>query len=340
LGTALVVAEGALPKVCPMAAVTVGSDVCPVCRAPSPTLAFVKNGYPLHRCATCEAVISARPPRKDKLEALYSSEYFTQGGAGYPDYLADEHTHRRQARVYLRKLRRLGIEPGSVLDIGCAAGFFLDEARKQGWATKGCELSEYAQQHAEQELGLDVARTSFLDSDFAPPAGSFDVATMFNVLEHLPDPTKVESKLFELVAPGGYLMIETWDPKSWFARLLGARWPTYAPPTVLYCFTQRALTRLFASGRWSLVSYRPSTKWISAGHGLSLLEYEASKTRLASVLRALRRSWLGRVELPYCFGDLALAVFRRSTSLALRSAGSEPPEPRVNVLPAWPCLPV
>ena len=163
---------------------------------------------------------------------------------------------------------------------------------------------------------------------------------MFNVLEHLPDPAKVESRLFDVVSPGGYLVIETWDPHSLFARLLGSRWPTYAPPTVLYCFTRRALARLFPRGRWSLVSYRPSTKWISAGHGLSLLEYELLRTPLAPVLRALRRSWMGRVDLPYCLGDLALAVFRRTSSLALKSSHSEPPEPRVNVIPAWPCLPV
>jgi SAM-dependent methyltransferase len=323
-----------------MALLLQSSEVCPVCRAPSPALAFVKNGYPLHRCTTCEVVISARPPRKEKLAALYSSEYFTEGGAGYPDYLADERTHRRQARVYLRKLRGLGIAPGSVLDVGCAAGFFLDEARKQGWAVKGCELSEYAQQHAQHALGLDVEQSSFLDPSFSPEPGSFDVVTMFNVLEHLPDPAKVESKVFDALSPGGYLMIETWDPQSWFARLLGSRWPTYAPPTVLYCFTRRALSRLFARGRWSLVSYRPSTKWISAGHGLSLLEYEASRTRLAGVLRALRRSWIGRVDVPYCLGDLALAVFRRTSSHALRPAHSGPQEPRVNVMPAWPCLPV
>jgi SAM-dependent methyltransferase len=299
----------------------------------------VKNGYPLHRCATCELVFSARPPRGQKLAELYSAEYFTDGGAGYPDYLADERTHRRQARSYLRKIGKLGIAPGAVLDIGCAAGFFLDEARKQGWSVTGCELSEYAQQHAEQELGLGVARASFLDASFAPASGSFDVATMFNVLEHLPDPKKVERKLFEVVSPGGYLVIETWDPHSLFARLLGSRWPTYAPPTVLYCFTRRALGRLFPQDRWSLVSYRPSTKWISAGHGLSLLEYEAGRTPIAGILRALRRSWVGRVDVPYFLGDLALAIFRRTSSLALR-APDDPAEPRVNVMPAWPCLPV
>src|SRR5438128_44931 len=149
-------------------------ESCPVCRAAAPPLAFVKNGYPMHRCSACELVFSARPPGGDKLEALYSAEYFTQGGAGYPDYIADERTHRRQARTYLRKIEKLGGTRGAILDVGCAAGFFLDEARHRGWAARGCELSAYAQGHAKEKLGLEVDRAGFLDAGFAPAPRSFD----------------------------------------------------------------------------------------------------------------------------------------------------------------------
>jgi len=86
---------------------------------------------------------------------------------------------------------------------------------------------------------------------------------------------------------------------------------------VLYCFTKRTLTHLFDPERWTLVSYRPAAKWISIDHGLSLLEYEARKRPpLARLLRAVRRSWLGRIDVPYCLGDLALVVFRRTSPLA------------------------
>src|SRR5205807_2536757 len=100
-------------------------------------------------------------PEGNKLEALYSAEYFTEGGAGYPGYIADERTHRHQARSYLKKIGRLGARPGALLDIGCAAGFFLDEARRRGWDVRGCELSEYAQTYARDTLALDVARAGF-----------------------------------------------------------------------------------------------------------------------------------------------------------------------------------
>jgi SAM-dependent methyltransferase len=300
-----------------MVRVPENDERCPVCHVMSPPLAFVKNGYPMHRCTSCELVFSSRPPGGDKLEALYSAEYFTEGGAGYPDYIADERTHRRQARTYLKRIAKLGVSAGALLDIGCAAGFFLDEARRNGWRVQGCELSAYAHAHASRNLGLDVARAGFLDPTFAPRPQSFDVITLFNVLEHIPDPTGVADKLFTLLRPGGHLVVETWDPNSWLARLLGSRWPTYAPPTVLYCFTKRTLGRLFEPGRWTPISYRPSMKWISLDHGLSLLEYEAEHTPAVRVLKpimsAVRRSFLGGLDVPYCLGDLAVASFRRES---------------------------
>lgn len=293
-------------------AVTVDGAACPICITSSAPFAFVKNGYPIHRCPSCEVAFSPRSPARDRLVSLYSSSYFEDGGAGYCDYNGDERTHRRQARSYLEKMSRLGIAPGSLLDVGCASGFFLDEARRQGWMVRGCDFSEYVQRHAKRELGLDVACMNFLDPGFAPPERSFDVITMFNVLEHLPDPTAVAAKVSSLLRPGGHLVLETWDPHSLFARILGSRWPTYEPPTVLHCFTRRTLSRLFDPQRFELLVYRPSSKWISLDHALSLLEYEAREfRRVSGALRAARRSWIGRLSVPYRLGDLIFAVLRK-----------------------------
>ena len=169
-----------------------------------------------------------------------------------------------------------------------------------------------------------------------PDAQSFDVITMFNVLEHIPDPAAVADKLFALLRPGGYLFLETWDPRSWLARLLGSSWPTYAPPTVLYCFTERTLGHLFDDVRWAPIAYRPAIKWISLDHGLSLLEYEAREGLMARVvgpvLGAVRRSFLGTLDVPYCLGDLAVAVFQRKVpAVRLEWNGASTPKPGVPV---------
>ncbi len=288
--------------------------LCRVCGSEAHAPLYVKNGYPLHRCRTCEATYCARPPLGEALTALFSAAYFLDGGMGYSDYIGDERAHRKQARRYLREIAALGIATGTLLDVGCAAGFFLDEARRSGWTVTGCDVSEYAQRYATTRLGLDVARAAFLDEQFAPTPHSFDVCTLHNVLEHLSDPMAVAQKLFRLVRPGGFVLLETWDPRSWFARLLGSAWPTYAPPTVLQCFTPKTLTHVFRPDRWTLLSYRTATKWISLGHGLSLLEHGAPTVWVANIFAALRRSRVGQISVPYRLGDLTTAVLRRSES--------------------------
>jgi SAM-dependent methyltransferase len=284
---------------------------CPICFAPDTALLYVKHGFPLHRCAACEAVFVATPPAPEALTALYSAAYFTEGGAGYRDYIADAATHRRQARRYLAVLDRLGIAPGRLLDVGCAAGFFLDEARRHGWTVRGCDLSDYAQLHATR-LGVPVDQRDFLDPEFVLPEGSIEVATMFNVLEHVRDPRGAADKLSRLVRGGGHVLLETWDPRSWFARILGSAWPTYAPPTVLHCFTPTTLRHVFPAPLWTLILYRPALKWISLRHGLSLIEHEGHRSVLTRPLAWLRASWIGRIDIPYYLRDLTIAVLRRN----------------------------
>ena len=278
---------------------------CPLCDAPAASDFLEKNGYRIAKCKSCGGLFCANAPADPA--ALYSEAYFTAGGTGYADYVGDERSHRRQAQLYLDWLREAGIDGGALLDVGCAAGFFLDEARQHGFAVRGCEVSEYAARHARETLGLDVVCASFLTAEL--PEQSFDVVTMFNVLEHLPELRRVVAKLEALVRPGGHVAIETWNPESLVARALGRAWHQFSPPHVLWWFTQKSLSALFP--RWRLVSYRPSKKWISVGHGLSLLGASAPAGARSIVERAAR-SRLGAAMLPYFAGDLVFAVLQRA----------------------------
>ena len=98
---------------------------------------------------------------------------------------------------------------------------------------------------------------------------------------------------------------------------------------MLYCYTRRTLSRLFDRDKFAMVSYRPSAKWISLDHGLSLLEYEARKTPLRGVLRAVRRSSIGSIDVPYCLGNFTVAIFR--AILVARPKASRSPLPRRGV---------
>ncbi|HEX7049741.1 MAG TPA: class I SAM-dependent methyltransferase [Longimicrobiales bacterium] len=286
-------------------------EACPACGGAALGLLFAKDGYPILECGACGLVFHPAEPAAESIAEMYSAAYFTEGAYnGYPDYVGDGAVHRRQARYYLRQLAKCGATGGSLLDVGCAAGFFLDEAARAGWRVAGCDVSDYATRHAREVLGLDVVCADFLDADLGDR--TFDVVTMLNVFEHLPEPAAVMARLTALVKPGGLLLIETWDRSSMVARLLGRRWHQYAPPSVLFFYDRASLCRLFDARQWRLVRYRPSLKWISLTHGLAVLADGARPTWKRRFARMFMASPLGDIQVPYMFGDLVLATFQRS----------------------------
>jgi SAM-dependent methyltransferase len=275
---------------------------CVVCDGAPDRVVGEKDGVRILHCGRCtlqyaETSIAALP-----LETHYGADYFNGGPSGYSDYLGDERVHRARARRYLAHLARHAPRPGAVLDVGCATGFFLDEARRAGWRARGVEVSAWAAAHARDRLGLDVAV-----SGFPAPAlddARFDLVTFFNVFEQLPDQRAAEAQLRRIVAPGGVLAIETWDVDSLVARLMGMRWHQYRPRETPTYYTHRSLVTLFAPPEWELLEFGPRAKGISLRNGFHILGLE-----IPSGPGLLAR--LGDVAIPYSLGDLVMAVFRR-----------------------------
>lgn len=272
---------------------------CPICGSPAPQVAS-KDGAPLYQCASC--VFRFSPPCAEPLEVLYGSDYFVGTAGEYQDYASEEASHRRMALRYLRRMRT-HIAPGSVLDVGCAHGFFLDEARRAGWVVQGVEVSDYAVATA-RERKIPIIQGSF--SSVVLPAQQYDAVTFFNSLEHIPDPREVACRLARIVRPGGVVVIETWDWRSAVARLLGLSWHQYDPRYVVSYFSKPSISALFASPAWELVEYGSAAKWISARRGFDILR------RRHSVPVPGERELLRRIDLPYLMGDLVWIVLRRS----------------------------
>ncbi len=109
-----------------------------------------------------------------------------------------------------------------LLDIGCGEGFFLFNASKAGYITKGVELSQNAVEYARREFGLDVEVGLFEKMQF--PENYFDVVTLWQVLEHLSQPLTVLKEAQRVLKPGGLLAISTPDFGGIPARIMGKRW--------------------------------------------------------------------------------------------------------------------
>jgi SAM-dependent methyltransferase len=166
-------------------------------------------------------------------------------------------------------------------------------------------VSAWAAAYATKTLSLEVEVGPFPNP--ALVGRQFDVVTFFNVFEQLPDPRASERALRDLVAPGGFVAIETWDADAMVVRLLGTRWHQYRPRETPIYFNRRSLMALFQPAHWDLVTYRAHAKGISLRNGLHVLGVDLPPDDGRSGIAAR----LGALTVPYRLGDLVWVVLRR-----------------------------
>ncbi len=221
---------------------------CNFCGARDHRPLFSKRGYDLVACGGCGLAFIANQPGPEAIAALYTSD-------DYHDALLDP-AHpgfaRMQAiaRQHLRFLRRSLPAPAGLklLDIGCSSGLFLNEARAAGFDVHGAELSSNTAAFARDHFGLNVHPGDWRDAGHAD--ASFDVITLFDVIEHLSDPLAELLAIRRLLRPGGLLLQSTPDIDGLFPQLsykLAHKldyWPHPEPPYHLYQFSRRTLAAL------------------------------------------------------------------------------------------------
>ncbi len=191
------------------------------------------------RCSACGHMQLARFPDEEWLAEAYAQ-------AESRDYIDEETGQRAQARVALDAIER-HVRPRRLLDLGCWAGFLLDEGRRRGWRTLGVEPSAFASEFARQQLGLEVRTADLFSVELE--SRSFDAVVLGDVIEHLPDPGRALEKIASLTAPGGVVHLALPDAGSRVARILGARWWSVIPTHVQY-FTQHSLTTVLRRHGW------------------------------------------------------------------------------------------
>lgn len=283
---------------------------CAICGSETRAPLFSKDGYHYTRCTGCGWAHLDPLPSEPESRALYSEDYFQRGAAGgYADYAGDEALHRTNARARCRLLPTLPADSaGSLLDVGCAVGFFLDEAHRLGWRISGVEPSPWAAAEARRRTGAEIHDSLRAARETA--GGRHDAVTFFQALEHLPHPAEALVHAHACLRPGGLVIIETWDRGSLVARLFGSHWQQVTPPSVIHLFNRRDLGALLAQAGFRRLSIRRTGKRVSAGFVAGLLAGKYPKAG-GLLRRAILGSGLGRLALPYPLGDLITVVGER-----------------------------
>lgn len=196
---------------------------------------------------------------------------------------------------------------GRVLDVGCASGHFLLAARKAGWSVAGVEPSETLYARAVETLGAGAElHCSVLERSGFNQA-SFDAVTLWDVLEHVPEPVNFLALCASLLKPGGKLILNVPDLDSPEARVLGKRWPLLLAEHLNY-FNRHSLR---------ICGEKAGLKWLYFGRRRVSFSLEYILFRLSQhgipgtgFMRKRIGSRLGKVSIPIYLGE-TLGVWSR-----------------------------
>ena len=237
-------------------------------------------GAKLHhicRCRVCETVQVRTLPGESELREIYGEGYFQSEDSarmGYADYAADRDCIVRTAHRRLSAIERHAPDRGCLLDVGCALGFFMSAARERGWNVQGVDISAHAAGYARETLGLDARCGMLEEAGFEPR--SFDVLTLWDVIEHVHDPVATLSACAGLLKDGGLLVLSTPDIGSRVAKVTGPRWMGFKlAEEHLYYFSRRTMALALEKAGFEILDESSVGKHIALGFFAERLELYA-----------------------------------------------------------------
>jgi SAM-dependent methyltransferase len=232
------------------------SRPCPGCLSSAGTDIGTANGFDIRRCGSCATLFTAALPTAAAAKD-YESFYAGERNLAVPAFVLGRLEQTVSSLERYRSLNRW-------LDIGCGTGTLLQAVRNKHWEGVGTEVAPAAVQ-AVRAAGLEVRLGETGDLDL--PAAGFDLVSMVEVIEHVPDPHELIADAARLVRPGGALYLTTPHGRGISARLLRTRWSVVTPPDHLQLLSLRGLRA--ALERAGLVVRSVST------HGLNPYELAA-----------------------------------------------------------------
>jgi 2-polyprenyl-3-methyl-5-hydroxy-6-metoxy-1,4-benzoquinol methylase len=202
--------------------------------------------FEIRRCGACGLALTWPQPSIERLSTYYPAPYYGSTQEGRFPRLVEAAQHRLFGWRARRVERLLGSK-GRALDVGCGRGFLLSAFRRRGWSVEGTEISEPAARHAREVLGLTVHVGAI--EELSLPSARFDAVSMWHVLEHVPEPSRVLAEVHRLLRPGGAFLVSVPNFDSPEARVTRAGWFHLDVPRHLVQFTPKTLrAELAAAG--------------------------------------------------------------------------------------------
>ena len=272
-------------KCCPVCSST---KIAPILAAEDYTVSHEE--FEIWECANCSLRFIQNIPVETEIGKYYQSEEYishsnTNKGLINRLYQVVRGITLQQKKNLVQRLS--GKRSGMILDIGCGTGEFLGTMKSAGWQTKGLEPDDGARQQAISNFALSVDSP---DQLFSLEGGSYDVVSMWHVLEHVHQLKENVAQIRKLLKADGTLIIAVPNYQSKDAEHYGKQWAAYDVPRHLYHFSPQAMDELMSANGFAVKDHR---RMPFDAFYVSMLseQYRHGKLRLVSAFFSGLSSW-------------------------------------------------
>jgi ubiquinone/menaquinone biosynthesis C-methylase UbiE len=191
-------------------------------------------------------------------------------------------------------------QKGRLLDVGTAGGAFLGVANRRGWDVSGCEPNRWMAEWGADHYGIDIRPGTIFDMDL--PDDAFDVITLWDVLEHTPDPSEVLDECQRVLKPEGLIIVNYPDIQSLIARLMGRKW-VFLLSVHLYYFAPDTIRKLLEKS--GFVVYGSKLHWQSLELGYILFRMKPYISWLSTIgTKMVNGLRMQHLQIPYWMGQV------------------------------------
>ncbi|MFH1367771.1 MAG: methyltransferase domain-containing protein [Elusimicrobiota bacterium] len=225
---------------------------------------LAKEPYKILECSNCGVWFLDPQPETFSAAHHYDSNYY-----------ADWENTQKARRTALWKERLRGLIPyvrgKKLLDIGAGTGLFMSTAKNEGFEVHGTEISVDACKLAENAYGIKIFNGDLLKAGFED--NSFDVITIWHVLEHLTDPMATIREVYRILKPGGIFLLALPNLNNYFFRLMypvvrRKKYLLFTPEDReqhFFYFNGRALRNMLELGKFNVLKIAPDLGQVSSG---------------------------------------------------------------------------
>ena len=269
---------------------------CILCNSSKRELLFQQGTWKVYRCSGCGLGFLDPQPSENELHELYQSSYFydqyDEGLAlGSPEMARrlSQESHRIR---FFRGLKK----QGTILDIGCGMGYFLNACRAYGYHVEGIDISDDSASYVRETLNIPVITGKVESLQYENE--SKDIITMWHFLEHAADPRVYLKKTWEWLKPQGLLVVDAPNYEGTDAVKTWDNWKGWSLPYHLYHFTEKTLCDMLSKHGFKVVRKKDY-----------LSEYMKEELEKIPVMRPFARL------IAQCYSGHSIAVVARKVPL-------------------------